>query len=55
MTDNIGGLASMSSPKYASINTEFSTVTLNAIFEEGQDVQEALDFSQDNLINELGE
>ena len=45
----------MSSPKYASINTEFSTVTLNAIFEEGQDVQEALDFSQDNLINELGE
>lgn len=55
MTDNIGGLASMASPKYASINTEFSTVTLNAIFEEGQDAQEALDMAQDDLINELGE
>lgn len=55
LNGSIGGLHSLTTSKYPSINTEFATITLNAIFEEGQDVQEALDSAQADLINELGE
>lgn len=53
--DSIGGLNSYTSEKYPSINNEFCTVTLNNIFEEGMDVKEALEQSQETLENEFGE
>lgn len=53
--DGIVGLESHSSSSYPSINTEFTTVTLNDIFENGTDVAEALDQAQSDLQNELGQ
>lgn len=53
--DGIVGLESHSSSSYPSINTEFTTVTLNDIFENGVDVAEALDQAQSDLQNELGQ
>ena len=53
--DGIAGLKSHSSSSYPSINTEFTTVTLNDIFENGVDVAEALDQAQSDLQNELGQ
>lgn len=41
--DGSAGLESHSSSSYPSINTEFTTVTLNDIFENGVDVADALD------------
>ena len=54
LEDGSAGLESHSS-SYPSINTEFTTVTLNDIFENGVDVAEALDQSQSDLQNELGQ
>ena len=51
---DIGSLASCTSEKYPSINNEFCTTTLNNIFEEGMDVKEALEQSQETLENEFG-
>lgn len=53
--DGIVGLESHASSSYPSINTEFTTVTLNDIFENGVDVSEALDQAQSDLQNELGQ
>lgn len=53
--DGIVGLASHASSSYPSINTEFTTVTLNDIFENGVDVKTALDQAQSDLQNELGQ
>ena len=54
LQDGIGSLASCTSEKYPSINNEFCTTTLNNIFEEGMDVKEALEQSQETLENEFG-
>jgi len=51
--DNIGSLACLNDEKWPSINTEFCTVTLTNIFENGVDVKEALDESQATLENEF--
>lgn len=53
--DGIAGLDSHSSSEYPSINNEFTTVTLNEIFENGTDVKTALDQAQSDLENELGQ
>lgn len=53
--DGIAGLDSHASSSYPSINTEFTTVTLNDIFENGVDVKTALDNAQADLENELGQ
>ena len=53
--DGIAGLESHSSDAYPSINTTFTTVTLTDIFENGTDVQTALDQAQSDLENELGQ
>lgn len=53
--DGIAGLSSHASEKYPSINNEFTTITLNDIFENGTDVKAALDMAQADLQNELGE
>ncbi len=53
--DGIGGLDSHASASYPSINTMFSSVTLNDIFENGTDVKTALDQAQADLQNELGQ
>lgn len=43
LEDGSAGLESHSSSSYPSINTEFTTVTLYDIFENGVDVADALD------------
>lgn len=53
--DGIVGLDSHASSVYPSINNEFTTVTLNEIFENGTDVKKALDEAQSDLENELGQ
>lgn len=53
--DGIGALESITDEKFPSINNEFCTVTLNNIYEEGMDVKEALEQSQETLANEFGE
>lgn len=53
--DGIAGLESHSSSIYPSINNEFTTITLNEIFENGTDVKTALDQAQSDLENELGQ
>lgn len=55
LKENIGGLSALTSSKYSSINTEFCTITLNSIFEDGEDVESALETAQQDLANELGE
>ena len=54
LEDGSAGLESQSS-SYPSINTEFTTVTLNDNFENGVDVAVALDQAQSDLQNELGQ
>lgn len=54
LEDGSAGLESHSS-SYPSINTEFTTVTPNDIFENGVDVADALDQAQSDLQNELGQ
>lgn len=51
--DSIGTLKSYTDEKYPSINNEFCTTTLNSIFEDGMDVKEALQQSQETLENEF--
>ena len=51
--DGIGTLRSYTSEMYPSINNEFCYVTLNSIYEDGVDVKEALEQSQDTLNNEF--
>ena len=53
--DGIYSLESLASEKFPSINNEFCNVTLNNIFEEGMDIEEALQQSEDTLKNEFGE
>ncbi|MCI5869713.1 MAG: ABC transporter substrate-binding protein [Dorea sp.] len=53
--DGIYALESLTSEKFPSINNEFCTVTLNNIYENGMDIKEALEESQDTLKNEFGE
>lgn len=53
--DGIVGLDSHASSSYPSIQNMFTTVTLNDIFENGVDVQTALDQAQADLKNELGQ
>lgn len=53
--DGIGSLNAYTDEKYPSINNEFCNVTLNSIFEDDADIKEALQSSQDNLLNEFGE
>ena len=55
LEDGSACLESHSSSSYPSINTEFTTVTLNDIFENGVDVADALDQAQSDLQNELGQ
>ena len=55
LEDGSAGLEPHSSSSYPSINTEFTTVTLNDIFENGVDVADALDQAQSDLQNELGQ
>ncbi len=55
LEDGSAGLEAHSSSSYPSINTEFTTVTLNDIFENGVDVADALDQAQSDLQNELGQ
>lgn len=51
--DGIALLYSQTTVAYPSISNEFNTITLNAIFEDGQDIKEALDIAQTDLENEL--
>lgn len=51
--DHIGTLTSYTDEKYPSVNNEFCTTTLNSIFEDGMDVKEALQQSQETLENEF--
>ena len=51
--DSIGLLRAYTDEKYPSINNELCTVTLNSIFEDGKDVKEVLDSSQETLKNEF--
>lgn len=53
--DGIAGLESHASAAYPSINSMFTTVTLNDIFEKGTDVKTALDQAEADLKNELGQ
>ncbi len=53
--DGIMALDSLTSEKFPSINNEFCNVTLNNIYENGMDVKEALEESQQTLKNEFGE
>jgi arabinosaccharide transport system substrate-binding protein len=51
--DHIGLLQSCTDEKAPSINNEFCNVTLNSIYEDGMDIKEALEQSQDTLSNEF--
>ncbi|MDF2886152.1 MAG: araN 3 [Lacrimispora sp.] len=51
--DSIGLLRAYTDEKYPSINNELCNVTLNSIFEDGKDVKEVLDSSQETLKNEF--
>lgn len=53
MKDGIGSLKSLTDEKFPSINNEFCNVTLNSIYEDGMDIKEALQQSQDTLMNEF--
>ena len=53
--NGIMALDSLTSEKFPSINNEFCNVTLNNIYENGMDVKEALEESQQTLKNEFGE
>lgn len=51
--DSIGLLRAYTDEKYPSINNELCTVTLNSIFEDGMDVKQVLESSQETLNNEF--
>ncbi len=48
-------LNSQTTKYYPSISNEFNTVVFNAVFEDGDDIQETLDIAQDDLTNEFAE
>ncbi len=51
----IGHLDSFTDPNWPSVDNTFRTVTLNEIFENGVPAQDALDQTQSDLQNELGQ
>lgn len=51
--DGIGMLKSYTSEMYPSINNEFTNITLNNIYENGMEVRDALELSQETLMNEF--
>ncbi|MCK9793442.1 extracellular solute-binding protein [Isoptericola sp. 4D.3] len=53
--DGIGHLESFSDPSWPSVDSAFTTVTLNDVYENGMPAQEALDKTQATLQNELGQ
>ena len=55
MKDTIGYLPSTTMQGMPNINNMFTTTTLNEIFENGTDIQKALDQAQADLKNELGQ
>ena len=52
---SIGHLESFTDPNWPSVDNTFRTVTLNEIFENGVPAQDALDQTQSDLQNELGQ
>ncbi|MBO3664642.1 ABC transporter substrate-binding protein [Microbacterium stercoris] len=52
--DSIGLLQSQTTPAYPAINNNFTTVTLNEVFENGTPIEDALKQAQSDLENELG-
>ncbi len=52
--DGIVLLDSQTSQYYPSISNIFNTVVFNAVFENGEDIQETLDLAQEDLQNEFG-
>ena len=53
--DGIGHFESFSDPSWPTVDDTFRTVTLNEIYENGTPVQEALDQTQADLQNQLGQ
>ena len=47
-------LDSQATKYYPSISNTFNTVVFNAVFENGDDIQETLDLAQEDLENEFG-
>lgn len=52
--DGIVLLDSQATKYYPSISNIFNTVVFNAVFENGEDIQETLDLAQEDLMNEFG-
>ena len=52
--DGIVLLDSQATKYYPSISNTFNTVVFNAVFENGDDIQETLDLAQEDLENEFG-
>lgn len=52
--DGIVLLDSQTTKYYPSISNIFNTVVFNAVFENGEDIQETLDMAQEDLMNEFG-
>lgn len=52
--DGIVLLDSQTTKYYPSISNIFNTVVFNAVFENGEDIQETLDLAQEDLMNEFG-
>lgn len=55
LEDSIGLLESATDERMPSVNNEFTTTTLYNIYESDMDVTEALEQSQETLLNEFGE
>src|SRR5690606_21664472 len=53
--DGIGHLDSFTDPSWPTVDDTFRTVTLNEIYENGTPAQEALDQTQADLQNQLGQ
>jgi arabinosaccharide transport system substrate-binding protein len=53
--DGIGHFESFSDPNWPTVDDTFRTVTLNEIYENGTSAQEALDQTQADLQNQLGQ
>jgi len=53
MKDGIGALEIFTNEAWPSINSIFSTTTLNNIFESDMDIKEALEEAQETLDNEF--
>jgi arabinosaccharide transport system substrate-binding protein len=53
--DGIGHFQSFSDPNWPTVDDTFRTVTLNEIYENGTSAQAALDQTQADLQNQLGQ